>query len=65
MQEYVQRKRSGKKKWDTKRTEGSRQEYREMQCKVKVQVAKAKQRVYDDLDARLDIKEGETDLYRD
>ena len=45
MQEYVQRKRLAKK-WDTERTEESRQEYREMQQKVKVEVAKAKQRVY-------------------
>ena len=64
MQEYVQRKRLAKKKWDTERTEESRQEYREMQRKVKVQVAKAKQREYDDLYARLDSKEGETDLSR-
>ena len=34
-----------------------------MQRKVKVQVVKAKQWVYDDLFARLDTKEGETDLY--
>ena len=33
-----------------------------MQCKVKVQVTKAKQRVYDDLLARLDNKEGENHL---
>ena len=31
---------------------------------MKVQVEKAKQRAYDDLYARLDGKEGETDLYR-
>ena len=35
-----------------------------MQYKVKVQVAKAKQRVHDDLYARLDSKEGQTDLYK-
>ena len=45
------------------RTEESRQEYREMQCKVKVEVARAKQRAYNDLYARLDSKEGETDLH--
>ncbi|KAF7663482.1 hypothetical protein LDENG_00210270 [Lucifuga dentata] len=52
------------KKWDTERTEESSQEYREMKRKVKVEVAKAKQRAYNDLYARLDSKEGETDLYR-
>ncbi|XP_051800420.1 uncharacterized protein LOC127532561 [Acanthochromis polyacanthus] len=64
VQEWIQRKRLAKKKWDTERTEGSRQEYREMQRKVKVEVAKAKQGAYHDLYARLDSKEGETDLYR-
>ena len=40
MQEYVQRKRLLKKKWETERTEEIKQEYREMQCKVKVEMAK-------------------------
>ena len=62
MQEYVQRKRLTKKKWDTERTEEIRQEYREMQCKVKIEIGKAKQRRYDDLYARLDSKDEETDL---
>ncbi|KAF7658937.1 hypothetical protein LDENG_00005840 [Lucifuga dentata] len=64
VQECIQRKRLAKKKWDTERTEESSQEYREMKRKVKVEVAKAKQRAYNDLYARLDSKEGETDLYR-
>ena len=64
VQECIQRKRLAKKKWDTERSEESRQEYREMQRKVKVEVAKAKQRAYEDLYARLDSKEGEVDLYR-
>ena len=34
-----------------------------MQCKVKVEVSKAKQKAYDDLYASLDSKEGETDLF--
>ncbi|KAK2902094.1 hypothetical protein Q8A73_011840 [Channa argus] len=64
VQECIQRKRLAKKKWDPERTEESRQEYREIQRKVKVEVAKAKQRAYEDLYARLDTKEGEVDLYR-
>ncbi|KAK2913101.1 hypothetical protein Q8A73_007214 [Channa argus] len=64
VQECIQRKRLAKKKWDTERTEESRQEYREIQRKVKIEVAKAKQRAYEDLYARLDTKEGEVDLYR-
>ncbi|KAK2922282.1 hypothetical protein Q8A73_001767 [Channa argus] len=63
VQERIQRKRLAKK-WDTERTEESRQEYREIQHKVKVGVAKAKQRAYEDLYVRLDTKEGEVDLYR-
>ncbi|KAE8281679.1 hypothetical protein D5F01_LYC20678 [Larimichthys crocea] len=64
VKECVRRKRLAKKKWDTERTDKSRQEYREMQHKVRVEVAKAKQGAYDDLYASLDSKEGETDLYR-
>ncbi|KAK2917518.1 hypothetical protein Q8A73_004265 [Channa argus] len=64
VQECIQRKRLAKKKWDTERTEESGQEYREIQRKVKIEVAKAKQRAYEDLYARLDTKEGEVDLYR-
>ena len=42
VQEQVQRKRLDKKKWDTERTEESRQECREMQWRVTVEVPKAK-----------------------
>ena len=49
VQERIQRKRLAKKKWDTERTEESRQEYREIQHKVKEEVAKAKQRAYEDV----------------
>lgn len=41
-----------------------RRQYGEMQCTVKAEVAKAKHGAYDDLHARLDSKEGGTDLYR-
>uniref|UniRef100_A0A096M6T7 Reverse transcriptase domain-containing protein n=1 Tax=Poecilia formosa TaxID=48698 RepID=A0A096M6T7_POEFO len=58
------RKRAVKKKWDNVRTEESHQEYREMQRKVKVEVAKVKQDAYTDLYNRLESKEGEKDLYR-
>ena len=34
-----------------------------MQCKVKREVEKAKQKVYDELYERLDTKGGEKDLY--
>lgn len=39
----TQRKRLAMKKWDIERNEESREEYRQMQRKVKVEVAKAKQ----------------------
>ena len=59
MQDYVQRKRLAKKKWNTERTEENRQLYREMHRKVKVQLVKGKQRAHNDLLARLNSKRGE------
>ena len=46
----------------TERTEESRQENREKR-EVKAEVAKAKQRAYNDLYARLDSREGEHDRF--
>ncbi|KAK3518931.1 hypothetical protein QTP70_015520 [Hemibagrus guttatus] len=56
----IQRKRLAKKKW----TEENRQEYKELQHRVKREVSKAKQKAYDELYTRLDTREGEKDLYR-
>ncbi|KAK3565756.1 hypothetical protein QTP86_015017 [Hemibagrus guttatus] len=64
VQDSIQRKRLAKKKWDMDRTEENRQEYKELQCRVKREVSKAKQKVYDELYTRLDTREGERDLYR-
>ncbi|KAK3556963.1 hypothetical protein QTP70_022304 [Hemibagrus guttatus] len=64
VQDSIQRKRLAKKKWDMDRTEENRQEYKELQCRVKREVSKAKQKAYDELDTRLDTREGEKDLYR-
>jgi hypothetical protein len=64
VQECIQRKRLAKKKMDTERSEESKQEYKESHSKVKVEVAKAKQKAYDDLYARLDSREGDNDIYR-
>ncbi|KAK3522745.1 hypothetical protein QTP86_032028, partial [Hemibagrus guttatus] len=60
----VQRKRLAKKKWGMDRTEENRQEYKELQHRVKREVSKAKQKAYDELYTRLDTREGEKDLYR-
>ncbi|KAK3553162.1 hypothetical protein QTP86_031739, partial [Hemibagrus guttatus] len=60
----VQRKRLAKKKWDMDRTEDNRQEYKELQHRVKREVSKAKQKAYDELYTRLDTREGQKDLYR-
>ncbi|KAK3510485.1 hypothetical protein QTP70_009155 [Hemibagrus guttatus] len=60
----IQRKRLAKKKWDMDRTEENRQEYKELQHRVKREVSKAKQKAYDELYTRLDTREGEKDLYR-
>ncbi|KAK3531759.1 hypothetical protein QTP70_028291 [Hemibagrus guttatus] len=64
VQDSVQRKRLAKKKWDMDRTEENRQEYKELQRRVKREVSKAKQKTYDELHTRLDTREGEKDLYR-
>ncbi|XP_051781551.1 uncharacterized protein LOC127527298 isoform X2 [Erpetoichthys calabaricus] len=64
VQESIQRKRMAKKKWDSQRDAESTQEYKEIRCKVKREVAKAKEKAYDELYERLDTKEGEKDLYR-
>ncbi|TRY54572.1 hypothetical protein DNTS_001573 [Danionella cerebrum] len=53
VQDIIQRKRLAKKKWDIERTEESRQDYKESQRRVKREVAKAKQKAYDELYARL------------
>ncbi|KAK3542731.1 hypothetical protein QTP70_000088 [Hemibagrus guttatus] len=63
-QDSIQRKRLAKKKWDMDRTEKNRQEYKELQCRVKRDVSKAKQKAYDELYTRLDTREGQKDLYR-
>ncbi|KAK3512854.1 hypothetical protein QTP70_028917 [Hemibagrus guttatus] len=60
----IQRKRLAKKKWDMDRTEENRQEYKELQRRVKREVSKAKKKAYDELYIRLDTREGEKDLYR-
>ncbi|KAK3566834.1 hypothetical protein QTP86_004561 [Hemibagrus guttatus] len=64
VQDSIQRKRLAKKKWDMDRTEENRQEYKELQCRVKRVVSKAKQKAYEELYTRLDTREGEKDLYR-
>ncbi|KAK3518309.1 hypothetical protein QTP86_020982 [Hemibagrus guttatus] len=64
VQDSIQRKRLAKKKWDMDRTEENRQEYKELECRVKSEVSKAKQKAYEELYTRLDTREGEKDLYR-
>ncbi|KAK3505889.1 hypothetical protein QTP70_003761 [Hemibagrus guttatus] len=44
VQDSIQRKMLAKKKWDMDRTEENRQEYKELQCRVKREVSKAKQK---------------------
>ncbi|KAK3549337.1 hypothetical protein QTP70_034555, partial [Hemibagrus guttatus] len=45
-------------------TEENRQEYKELQCRVRREVSKAKQKAYDEMYTRLDTREGQKDLYR-
>ncbi|MCI4395274.1 hypothetical protein PGIGA_G00178440 [Pangasianodon gigas] len=55
VQDSIQRKRLAKKKWDMDRTEENRQEYKELQRRVKREVSKAKQEAYDELYTRVVI----------
>ncbi|MCJ8733950.1 hypothetical protein PDJAM_G00229570 [Pangasius djambal] len=64
VQDSIQRKRLAKKKWDMDRTKENRQEYKELQRRVKREVSKAKQEAYDEFYTRLDTREGQKDLYR-
>ncbi|KAK3565912.1 hypothetical protein QTP86_020321 [Hemibagrus guttatus] len=64
VQDSIQRKRLAKKKWDMDRTEENRQEYKELQRRVKREVSKAKLKAYDELYTRLDTRERQKDLYR-
>ncbi|KAK3532729.1 hypothetical protein QTP86_028099, partial [Hemibagrus guttatus] len=63
VQDSVQRKRLAKKNCYMDRTEENRQEYKELQHRVKREVSKAKQKAYDELYTRLDTREGQKDLY--
>ncbi|KAK3543242.1 hypothetical protein QTP70_014104 [Hemibagrus guttatus] len=63
VQDSIQRKRLAKKKWDMDRTEENRQEYKELQRRVKREVSKAKQKAYDKMYIWLDTREGQKDLY--
>ncbi|KAK3528767.1 hypothetical protein QTP70_011182 [Hemibagrus guttatus] len=54
----IQRKRLAKKKWDMDRTEENRQEYKELQRRVKREVSKAKQKAYDELYTRQRDRDG-------
>ncbi|MCJ8731892.1 hypothetical protein PDJAM_G00204980 [Pangasius djambal] len=58
VQDSIQRKRLAKKKWDMDRTKENRQEYKELQHRVKREVSKAKQEAYDELYTRLETREG-------
>ncbi|KAK3542298.1 hypothetical protein QTP86_021960, partial [Hemibagrus guttatus] len=55
VQDSVQRKRLAKKKWDMDRTEENRQEYKELQRRVKREVSKAKQKAYDYRDGQREL----------
>ncbi|KAK3558627.1 hypothetical protein QTP86_022061, partial [Hemibagrus guttatus] len=61
VQDSIQRKRLAKKKWDMDRTEENRQEYKDLQLRVKREVSKAKQKAYDELYTRLDTRTRQRD----
>ena len=64
VQKSIKEKKEAKKTWDKTRNENTKKIYKEKKSKAKKAVAMAKGRVYDDLYARLETKEGEKELYR-
>ena len=62
VQESTKRKKEAKKAWDKIRDENSKTRYKEKKSKAKKSVAMAKERVYEDFYARLEIKENEKEL---
>ena len=64
VQESIKEKKEAKKALDKTRNENTKKIYKEKKSKAKKAVAMAKERVYDDLYARLETKEGEKKLYR-
>ena len=60
----IKEKKEAKKAWDKTRNENTKKVYKENKSKAKKAVAMAKGRVYDDLYARSETKEGEKELYR-
>ena len=66
VQKSIKEKKEAKKAWDKIRDENTKKiyMYKEKKSKAKKAVAMAKGRAYDNLYARLKIKEGEKELYR-
>ena len=64
VQESIKEKKEAKKTWDKIRDGNTKKIYKEKKSKAKKAVAMAKGRTYDNLNARLEIKEGEKELYR-
>ena len=64
VQKRIKEKKEAKKTWDKIRDENTEKVYKEKKNTAKKAVAMAKGRVYDDLYARLETKEGEKELYR-
>ena len=64
VQESIKEKKEAKKTWVKIRDENTKKIYKEKRSKAKKAVAMAKGHAYDNLYARLEIKEGEMELYR-
>ena len=64
VQESIKEKKKAKKVWGKIRNENTKKIYKEKKSKAKKAVAMAKGHAYDNLYARLEIKEGEKELYR-
>ena len=64
VQKSIKEKKETKKAWDKITDQNTKKIYKQKKSKAKKAVAMAKGRVYDDLYARLETKEGKKELYR-
>ena len=64
VQDSVKAKKEAKKLWDFTRDEVIKERYKRARKKVKREVAKAKNDTYEELYQRLEMKEGEMELFK-
>ena len=64
VQEKLKNKRNAKKVWDTMRDDASKLAYKTARKQAKREVAKARNKTYEELYKKLETKEGENELFK-